>query len=192
MTLTRHPSPWSIAQHLREIATLLEDNGRHDRAAAAAGRCRCLPCAAALLAARGWPTATGGDGTGSRGADTTSSTERAVGLAGNPDTPAHPPLAGFAFIDERLAKALYVLWQTGLRVQTDARNILAHAGKDDLLPAGSGECTRCGRFVRPDLKQGDRIRSGLCNACYCLWRRRGKPERSRFIREGGDVEAEAA
>lgn len=194
MTAVRHPSLWSIAQHLRDVAQVLDTHGRHDRTEAAAGRCRCLPCAAQLLAARGWPASTMSDGTGSRTADSTSSTERAVGLGGGdrgPLVPPLPPLPMFAGIDERLAKHLYLLWQVGLRIQTDARNVLAHADKDDTLPAGSGECGRCGRFCRPDQKQGDRIKAGYCGACYRLWLRRGKPERSAFSREGG-AEEEAA
>jgi hypothetical protein len=121
-----------------------------------------------------------GDGTGSRGADATSSTERAV---------VDPTLAMFAGIDERLAKSLYLMWQVGLKVQSDARNILAHADKDDTLPAGSGECARCARYCRPDVKQGDRIKSGYCGRCYRLWLRRGKPDRSTFSREGDIDEA---
>lgn len=182
MSAPRHPSLWGVAQHLREIASALEDNGSHSHADAAAGRCKCLTCAARLLAARGWPAGTTGDGSGSRGADTTSSTERAV---------VEPTLPMFAGIDERLAKSLYVMWQVGLKVQSDVRNILAHADKDDVLPAGSGECARCGRFCRPDQKQGDRIKAGYCGACYRLWLRRGKPERSVFSREG-DAADEAA
>lgn len=182
MTAPRHPSLWSLAQHFREVAAALDDNGNHSRTEANAGRCRCLTCAAKLLAARGWPATTAGDGSGSRGADTTSSTERAV---------VEPPLPMFAGIDERLAKSLYLMWQVGLRIQTDARNILAHADKDDVLPAGSGECFRCGRFCRPDQKQGDRIKAGYCGACYRLWLRRGKPERSTFSREGSTTEEAA-
>lgn len=182
MSAYRHPTLWSLAQHLREIAAVLDDNGNHSRSEALVGRCRCLECSARLLAARGWPEATTGDGSGSRGADTTSSTERAV---------VDPPLPMFTDIDNRLAKSLYLMWQVGLKVQTDARNILAHAEKDDALPAGSGECARCGRFCRPDQRQGDRIRSGYCGACYRLWLRRGKPERSAFSREGETTEQAA-
>lgn len=191
MSATRHPTPWAIAQHLREVAQLLDEHGRHDRSAAAATRCNCLLCSARLLSARGWPASTTTDGSGSRGADTTSSTERAVGLAGNERKPLMPPLPMFTGVDERLAKQLYVMWQVGLKVQADVRNILAHAGKEDVLPAGSGECARCGRFCRPDQKQGDRIRSGYCGSCYRLWLRRGKPDRSVFSREGDEGEEAA-
>lgn len=187
----RHPSLWSIAQHLREIAQLLDDHGHHDRAAATAERCTCLPCAARLLAARGWPTATISDGTGSRSSDATSSTERAIGLGGNERKPLTPPLPMFTGVDERLSKQLYVMWQVGLNLQADIRNVLAHGDKEDMLPAGSGECGRCARFCRPDQKTGDRIVSGYCPTCHRLWLRRGRPDRSAFSREGNTTEEAA-
>lgn len=169
MSLVHHPSLWAIAQHLHEVASLLEDNGKHDRNAVP---CRCIPCRAQLLSARGWPATVTSDG--SRSSDTTSSTERAV---------VSPPLPAFIGIDERIAKHLRVLWLAGLNVQADVRNVLAHGSDDDQLPAGSGECPRCGHFCRPDRKYEDRIKSGLCPSCHRRWLARGRPERSAFMRE---------
>lgn len=169
MALVRHPSLWAIAQHLREVATLIEDNGHHDGHATP---CHCVPCQAQLLSARGWPTTVISDG--SRSSDTTSSTERAV---------VSPPMRAFAGIDERIAKHLRLLWLTGLNVQADVRNVLAHGSDEDRLPPGSGECPRCGHFCRPDLKYEDRLKSGYCSKCHRLWLIRGRPERSAFTRE---------
>jgi hypothetical protein len=171
----RHPALWALAHHLREVAGLLEEHGRHDRRRSNVGTCRCVTCAAELLAARGWPAAA--SGTGPRSSDPTSSTERAAGTLSE-TRELSPPL--FTGVDEQLSKHLRLIWLTGLNVQRTVTNILAHAPDDDPVPAGSGSCRRCEHFCRPDKDQNDRIRSGYCRTCYNRWYYLGRPDRSSF------------
>jgi hypothetical protein len=164
-----HPPLTQLAQHLRDLAKLLDTNAGHNRTSAQVGKCSCVECKAWLLGsgARGYPSSTLGDGTGTRTSDTTSSTERAAGiLTDHPDPWAH--------IDMELRTRLHALWRSGLRVAATIDQIVAHAPDDDPLPAGTGPCTirTCETVCRPDAKRPDnRLRAGLCPACRDAWTR---------------------
>lgn len=169
--LPSHPKPKQLAGYLREVAKLLENDGTQ-----AVGL-------AALFASRGFPAGTLGDGTGSRSSSTSTSTERAAGVDGD-DGPADPP-PQFAGADRRLARTLRLLWKTGLQVEEQVAELLAHGDDVDELPAGSGNCQCCERFVRPGQtgSEDDRLRAGLCPACSKAWLRAGRPERGPWIIE---------
>lgn len=175
--MTRRTNLYAVAAHLRALATQLEQHGYHDRSKSNVGLCRCLYCRADLLAARGWPTNTGA--TGSRSADGTSSTERAAGVLSDGRRPLPPRHAD---IDIKFVKQVDLLWHGGQLAATTIRNLLTHAPDDDHLPAGSGECPRCGHFCRPDRDANDRIRSGYCRKCHRRWVALGKPDRSAYSR----------
>jgi hypothetical protein len=135
---------------------------------------------APLLAARGWPTGTLGDG-GSRSTSTDTSTERA---ADHRDR--------WADADEKLAR-LYVqlVSLTGAGSQF-ITNLAASAGTDaDHEGDGMAHtntngawCLACTRWV-PGTAE-DRIRSGFCNACRVAWNRLASTDphadRASFIR----------
>lgn len=154
--MIRHPKLSVIAKQLRHLADTLDDEG-----AKAITR-------AAVLAARGYPTSTGGTGVnGSR--STTSSVERAAGLPGNNHGLTPPPYAG---IDERLAKLLRVIWDAAIRTDNTIAEINHHASDDDKIPAGTGHCDACDQFCRPTARNPDfRLRSRLCPTHYHAWRR---------------------
>lgn len=157
----------NLVAQLRGLADLLDRHG--DRTVDFAR----------LLAARGWPSSTGGGGAHTPGGSGTSGTSgtssRTERAALNP----HP----WVGVDERYADQLQLLRSAGLAVQATITSVLAHASGDDPEPAGTGHCRRCERFCRPtpDRPQ-DRIRSGYCPACYRRWLRQGKPDRSGFER----------
>jgi hypothetical protein len=158
-----HPRPVQpriVARNLRQLADQLDDAGpRAIRQAA-------------LLAARGWPVSTTGNGDGSRSSDETSSTERS---AINPGP--------FDDIDKRLARQLVLLDSAARLTFGTINTVLSQAEDDDPVPAGTGSCLRCDKFVRPDGRRpNNRIQSGFCPACYRRWARAGRPDRSTFIR----------
>lgn len=164
-----HPPIAQLAAHLRDVAKLLDTHDSHNRADAINAKCRCVECRARLLGsgARGFPTGTLGDGTGSRGSDNTSSTERAAGLLADRPDP-------WATIDEDLDRQLRTLWHEGLRTATLIDRIVAHAPDDDPIPAGTGPCTirTCETVCRPTGKDlENRLKSGLCPTCYRAWAR---------------------
>jgi hypothetical protein len=155
----RHPQPPVLARNLRQLADQLDDTGP-----------RAIRMAH-LLAARGWPHSTTGTD-GSRNSDQTSSTERSA-LQPGP----------FNDIDNRLTRQLHLLDSAARLTFATLNTILTCAVDDDPVPAGTGTCLRCDKLVRPDNKRPhNRIRSGLCPACWKRWIRAGRPDRSIFIR----------
>lgn len=152
----RAPDPLVLAKHLEDVARQLRTTGKT--------ALRLAP----ELAARGYPASTMGDGF--RSADTTSSVEREA-LHGTRQ---------WEHVDLHLQQRLRYSWLVTLRLAELLTTICAHAGDDDELPAGSGTCERCARVVRPDVKPGDRLRAGYCNACYTAWIRGGKPDRFEY------------
>lgn len=162
--LPGHPEPAVIATALRAMADAIDDDGMR-----AIGM-------AAVLASRGYSAATLGDG-GSRGTDSTSSTERqglryVPGIDERTGKPLPlPPDRKWLAADVHYASLLRDLWKISLRGKSTTDELLRHASDVDPLPAGTGECRACARFVRPDKGKGDRIRSGLCQTCYRAWNR---------------------
>lgn len=181
-----HPQYGRIATNLRDFANVLDTLGEHNRRAAASGTCRCLGCRAEILAARGFPSGT--LGAGARSSDTTSSTERAIGLAAGETTPLVPPDPSFVGIDEKLARHMRLIWAAVTEAAGLVGVVNSHAPDDDPIPAGTGHCECCEKFCRPDGSKDpdNRLRSGLCPACHQAWLRwrRDKPEAMRpdFIR----------
>lgn len=169
--MTSHPTPGVIAAHLRNVANLLADHGR------------LAIDLADVLASRGLPANTLGDG--SRTSADSTSTERAAGLAGDPDDNT-TRTTRWDDIDVRLARLLHLIWKVGLDVEGTIGDIVARADDLDALPAGSGHCVACGNFIRPDHKHPDRrIRSGYCPSCHSAWirwRQRNHPDRAAFVR----------
>lgn len=162
------PPPHAIAANLRAVVKLLEGQPTCNKTKAQNGLCRCPIHAAALLAARGWPTGT--SGRAARSSDPTSTTETA-GLTSGP----------FDGLDDKLTDAMRQIWTAGLTIQEAMATIHAHAPDDDPLPAGAGECQRCGHFCNPRQRgPNDRLRSGWCFPCYQAWTRAGRPDRSAF------------
>lgn len=160
-----HPPLPQLADHLRAVAKLLDQSAGHQPTRARNGTCRCVTCRAHLLGTGsiGYPTATLGDGTGTRTTNDTTTTERA---ALNPRQ--------WDAIDTDLAHTLRAIWHAGLTVQTLVGRVNAQAPDDDPVPAGTGPCTirTCETVCRPDHKHPDnRLRSGLCPACFEAWRR---------------------
>lgn len=147
--LPKHPEPTMIAKALREAADAIDDHAMR-----AIGMAR-------NLAAKGYSASTLGDG-GSRGTDTTSSTERHA---------LHDGSHRWDKADRAYALALQGSWRNALHVRSMTDELLRHASDADPLPAGTGECKACARFCRPDKGQGDRLRSGLCQTCYRAWNR---------------------
>src|SRR5690606_6739988 len=65
------------------------------------------------------------------------------------------------------------LVDTLLRVQSYISIVDAHAPDDDPTPVGTGPCTirTCDHTCLPRRNPDDRLRSGLCPACYAAFRR---------------------
>lgn len=158
--LVDHPTPAALADHLEQVASLLRTEG--------ATAVRTAP----VLAARGWPAATLGDGTGSKSANDETSVERA-----------HEQPHAFAAADVRLAWLMRTLSEAGLKVQTLVTDLTAHATDVDPTPAGTGDCERCGTFCRSTKSRpNNRLRAGLCRSCYGAWDRLMKATRGNPIR----------
>lgn len=157
MTVNR-PKPAVLANHLDTLAKIVRADG---------DRVRNL---AAILAARGWPSATLGNG--ARSSDTTSSTERA---ALDPDP--------WIEIDEILARTERVLWVSAVQVSDMYARIMAHDSDDDPVPGGTGPCVlkTCEHFCNPRKDPEDRLKRGLCPIHYARWRRADQPEMTLFV-----------
>lgn len=147
--LPAHPDPNTIASALEEAAKAI--------------RSHMLKAVdmASVLAAKGYSARTLGDG-GSRGTDTTSSTER---IASRPSN-------RWDAVDYAYASLLRAVWMDALSTSAQTDELLRHASDVDPVPAGQGECRACVRFVkRNPNRSSDRIVSGLCQTCYRSWRR---------------------
>lgn len=147
------PTRIQLITQLRALTKMLEVNGAQAE--------RMAP----LLAARGWPTSTLGDG-GSRGTSELTSTERA---ADHRDR--------YADADEKLARfylQTFILVSAGQQLIAD---LAAHATSDadheghDLTRTNTtgGWCQACNRWVLGTAD--DRIRSGFCSACNMAFAR---------------------
>lgn len=175
--LAKHPVPKVTAAHLRTVADAIEDHG-----ATAERR-------AALLAARGWPSGT--LGSGSRSSDNTSSVERAVGLQGDDDV--QPRTDRWVDADRELATRWRQAFTAVARLHEYLGDLVAHADDVDPLPAGTGECQACGRFVRPSKRRpNDRLRSGLCDRDRKAWKRSGLDRQTWLTQHRVDPEEAAA
>lgn len=148
------PTRVQLLVRLKAVTKLLESTGAHAEQMAR------------LLAARGWPTGTLGDGTGSRSSAELTSVESA---ADHRDR--------WAGVDERLALfyvETFAVLGLGEQLLTD---LAASAGSDEeheganLARTGTngGWCIGCGRWV-PGSSE-DRLRGGACNACRMAWNR---------------------
>jgi len=165
----RAPHPTVLAQALEQTARILRTHGTQAQRMAT------------LLAARGYPTSTLGNGT--RSSDTTTSTERAIGLAG-PDGPLTPPDPGWIGVDDKLANEGRALLRAAINHASLVTRILAHASDDDPLPAGIGYCQHpeCDHLCDPRKNPDDRLRSNYCPMHHKRWVRLGKPSRGEFER----------
>jgi hypothetical protein len=148
---------------------------------------------APLLAARGWPAGTLGDGGSSTGAsiivvddDTgpdgeriaVTSTEAAAFTKGRYDNADRNLAILLATID----RALVDVAKLAQRAAGLSADLLAHADDADELPAASGACEACGKVVRSDRgKTPEYLRSGLCNACRMHWDRSGITDRGEWM-----------
>lgn len=165
--MTARPSPTQLARLLRDTADLIDRHGP-----------RALDMAP-LLAARGWPTTTLGDGTGSRTDTDTTSTETAA-------------LTNTRFdgIDTRLDAAWLTTWRAATACAALVTTVTAHAAPDTehngraTTHTGAGTCGACNKWVTGS--SNDRLRAGWCNACrvsYQRWRdRTGHTDRAAFTR----------
>ena len=158
------PSPKQLANYLRQLADKLDVNG---------GRAMEL---SSLLASRGYPTSTTGNG--SRSSDTTSFTERAALEAVLAED-----ATDWTEDDRRMHQGMRLLWRAGLAVEASVDKTLAHATTADQLPPGTGFCTCsgdteennpywCGTFCAPRQNgSSDRLVSGLAPTCYKRYQR---------------------
>ena len=148
---------------------------------------------APLLAARGWPAGTLGDGGSSTGASIIV-TDADTGPDGERVAVTSTEAAAFTHgrydnADWRLAAALRVIDQALLKITEVAQgavslaaDVLAHADDADELPAASGACEACGKVVRSDRgKTPEYLRAGLCNACRMHWDRSGILDRGEWL-----------
>lgn len=150
MGLPRHPPMSSIALLLSEAREAADKRGL------------AAIDLVAQLAAIGYPGSTLGDG-GSRGSDSTSSTERNA-LRDYTDR-----WAGASYRYAQLTQAMQKAVAAWVQMTDE---IMRHGDDVDPTPAGTGECLACGRFCRPDGdRPGNRLRSGLCPTDYRAWRR---------------------
>ncbi len=158
--MTLHPSPKQLAAYLHRLADRLDSDG---------GRALEM---AELLAARGYPANTAGNG--ARSSDTTSTTERAA-LHGAPNDRGDPWRPDdWEDADRRMAGNLRALHNTALTVEAGIDTVLAHGSTADPLPPGTGYCTcggDCGgrnpTFCAPRQNgPSDRLKVGLAPNCY--------------------------
>lgn len=165
-----HPAPATIGKTLEHVAQMLRNEVKHDRNKT---HCACIACAAARLAANGWPASVSGDGRGNGGALTL------VEAAASTDPP-------FRDVDRLLAKELRLLWSAARKVEDRIVQIRRH-GNDSEQVASLGDCVCCGAFCNPRANPNDRLVSGLCPAClkkWYRWRKLNPAElRSDFIRQ---------
>jgi hypothetical protein len=180
--LPRHAPPARIVEQARLVIRLLE-------ATDLATAIRVAP----ILAARGWPSGTLGDGGDSNGPtilvvddDTgpdgeriaVTSTEAAAFAKSRYDN-ADRDLAVLLATIDRAVQDLTKLAQGAAGLAAD---LLAHADDADELPAASGACEACGKVVRSDRgKTPEYLRAGLCNACRMHWDRSGITDRGEWL-----------
>lgn len=135
--------------------------GDHDPILAAGDRCNCLGCRTGRLAARGWPTAVVGDGTGSRSTTTSTPVERAA-----------LGWSEFADLSDRLNLHLPKLQAELAAIIAIAAVVDSRGSDDDVVPAGTGHCAcGCGTKCDPRKNPANRLRSNLAPRCYSRWRR---------------------
>lgn len=158
-----HPSPKQLAGYLRRLANKLDTHG---------GRALEM---AEVLAARGFPASTGGNG--ARSSDPTTSTERAA-LHNAPKDRDDPWRPGeWEDADRRLHADLSALHTAALTVESGVDTVLHHATTADNIPGGTGYCTCggddpdspfwCGTFCAPRQNgSSDRLKSGLAPKCW--------------------------
>jgi hypothetical protein len=175
MRLAHHPTPAVLANHGRDVAARIREHGPQ------------VILRAAVLAARGLPANTAGNG--SRGSDPTSSTERAAGASGDGDDEHDPPMnltppnSEWLNIDVELAQLHRDWWRIGVQLLAAYDRIQSQGSDDDPIPAGTGSCRRCDLFWRPTAeKPNNRIRSSYGPCCYFKWVRLGKPDKAWFDR----------
>lgn len=172
--LPRHPHPELIVLHLRRLADSLERHGR--RAIATAS----------VLADRGWPSGTLGDGGASNGASILVVDDE-TGPDGERVSVTSTEAAAFQRdrwheVDRNLAMLLRLSWSTAVRLESVVADILAHADDADEVPAGTGACEACSKVMRPDARHPDRrLRAGLCDACRKHWDRSGITDRGDWL-----------
>lgn len=146
--LPSHPDPNTIAKALEDAAKALRS-----------AQFRAIDMAS-TLAAKGYSARTLGDG-GSRGSDTTSSTERIASRKDRWDA-----------VDHGYATLLRTVWLDALATTGQTHELIRHASDVDPTPAGQGECRACSRFVKRDPNRSSyRLISGLCPTCYQAWHR---------------------
>lgn len=122
--------------------------------------CGCLRCRARTWSHHGYPTGTLGDGTGSRTADPTSSTERAA---------LNPPR--YRDLLARWDAAVLALTSAAIDLNNLVALLNATAVDDsDPIAVGRGNCLRCEKFCIGD-GGNNRLRSGLCHPCHMGFRR---------------------
>lgn len=160
--MTTRPTPNALADQLEQLAARLRTHGAT------------VERTAPILAARGYPTSTGGSGNvGPRGNAELTSTEAAASRRDQ-----------FTGIDDRWHRLLTAGWSlaTGGILLVD--QVVVHAdptsAERKVRRPGSGPCGACGRIVAGT--SNDRLRSGWCAACYQAWVRADRPDRGLFER----------
>lgn len=161
------PPPRELASTLRNVADILDRHG--DRALELAP----------LLAARGWPASTMGNG--SRGDSGYTSVESAVVAPGKLDTPDITPNLNWNDVDVHVNQTAHQVWVLGLALRTMVIRIIDHAPTVEQNRKTGGDCFACDRVVAGT--HVDRLRAGYCNACRMAWERAGRPDRVQFQRQ---------
>jgi len=155
--LVSHPTPSVMANHAEDVAKRVRKDGHQ------------VIRRATVLAARGLPNNTAGSG--SRGSDSTSPTERAVGLSGD-DGNATPPDAEWHDVDADLARLHRNWWALGTQILAMYDRIQSHASDNDVIPAGAGPCAcGCSKTCDPRKDPEDRLKSTLHPTCYRRYHR---------------------
>lgn len=149
------------ATRLRNLARTLAAIPHIDRHA----DCGCPRCRARTWTETGYPTTTLADGTSSRPADHTSSTERqALTLY-----PAPTHLTRWDAAMTALDLATITVHNLLVELGYDPTNPQA-TPKLDTRHAGQGNCRRCDTYCMGD-GETNRLRTGLCHRCYQRWLR---------------------
>lgn len=129
---------------------------------------------ARLLEDRGWPTTSGAAGSGGgRSTSELTSTEAAASLPNK-----------WTGIRSDLYEAMSATYKAACHMRDTLGYVMGHgdieATERHHRQPGSGPCMACTRDVPGT--EGDRLRSGFCNACRMKWTRDGRPDRAVFIR----------
>lgn len=151
--LASHPPVNVLASDLRELADLLEREGDDAKGMAS------------TLAARGWGSATMGDGR--RGAAALTKPEAEASKS----WPKKQGGTRWFGADVVYAQLLADVGRTVLRAHSYTDDLMAHASDDDRTVTGSGECRACAAFCDPSKKPGNRLVKSMCPTCYRAWRR---------------------